>query len=131
MKQEIYESEIKVMSLSISENIKRISINSRRQLTIPQAFYSLLGFGREADCIVKDDMLIIKPIKSFDEDTFSEQILAELIAKGFKGQKLLEEFKKLRSQVKPAVKNLLKEAHLAAEGKTKYYTKNEVFGKNR
>lgn len=80
------------MSLAIADNIKRISITSRRQLTIPQAFYSLLGFGNEADCIVKDDMLIIKPVKKTDGDYFSEEILAELIKKGYKGQKLLDEF---------------------------------------
>ena len=118
------------MSLSIADNIKRISITSRRQITIPQTFYSLLGFGNEADCIIKDDMLIIKPVKTSEEDDFSEQILAELIEKGYKGKKLLEEFKKIRLKIKPAVKNLLEEARLAAEGKTKFYTKDEVFGED-
>ena len=116
------------MSLAIADNIKRVSITSRRQLTIPQAFYSLLGFGNEADCIVKDDMLILKPVKKTDGDYFSEEILAELIKKGYKGQKLLDEFKKMRSQIRPAIKNMLEEAHLAALGKKKSYTKDDVFG---
>ena len=116
------------MSISVAENIKRISITSKRQLTIPQAFYSILGFGKEADCIVKDDMLIIKPVKSTQENSFSEQILEDLINKGYSGKKLLEEFKKINSEVKPAIKDMLNEAKLAAQGKSKSYTMDEVFG---
>ena len=80
------------MSLSVAENIKRISITSKRQLTIPQAFYSILGFGKEADCIVKDDMLIIKPVKSTQENSFSEQILEDLINKEYANSVLPEWF---------------------------------------
>ena len=116
------------MSISVAENIKRISITSKRQLTIPQAFYSILGFGKEADCIVKDDMLTIKPVKSTQENSFSEQILEDLINKGYSGKKLLEEFKKINSEVKPAIKDMLNEAKLAAQGKSKSYTMDEVFG---
>lgn len=116
------------MSISVAENIKRISITSKRQLTIPQAFYSILGFGKEADCIVQDDMLIIKPVKSKQGNSFSEQILEDLIDKGYSGKKLLEEFKKINSEVKPAIKDMLNEAKLAAQGKSKSYTMDEVFG---
>ena len=116
------------MSLSVADNIKRISITSKRQLTIPQAFYTLLGFSKEADCIVQDDMLIIKPVKSKQENSFSEQILADLIDKGYSGKNLLEEFKKINSQVRPAIKDMLNEAKLAAQGKSKSYSMDEVFG---
>ncbi len=115
------------MSYTVSDNIKRVSITSKGQLTIPRMFYSMLGFGNKADCILKDNMLIIKPIKPNNNDDLSEQILSELINKGYNGVELLNEFKRIRSQIRPAVENLLKEARLAAEGKSEYYTKDEVF----
>lgn len=118
------------MSLSIANNIKRVNITSKRQLTIPQAFYSILGFSKEADCILKDDSLIIKPVNTGDNDIISEQILEDLISKGYNGKELLDKFKYMRAQIRPAVENMLKEAHLAAEGKTEFYTIEDVFGNN-
>ena len=34
---------------------KVLSISSKRQITIPQKFYQLLGFGDEAECVLRDN----------------------------------------------------------------------------
>ncbi len=115
------------MSLVVAENVKRISITSKRQMTIPLAFFSKLGFGNEAECMIKGDTLIVKPIKAEQNSNFAEQILADLIKKGYSGQKLLEEFKKVQSQIRPAVEKMLDEAHDAANGKKKFYSTKDVF----
>ena len=44
------------------------------------------------------------------------------------GQELLEKFKAIRRQIRPAVKSLLDEAHLAAERKAPFSTYEDVFG---
>ncbi len=44
-------------------NRKILSISSKRQITIPQKFYQKLGFDSEAECIMQDGMLIIRPVK--------------------------------------------------------------------
>ena len=36
-------------------NRKVLSISSKRQITIPQKFYQSLGFGDEAECVVRGD----------------------------------------------------------------------------
>ena len=34
---------------------KIISVSTKRQVTIPQKFFDMLGFQNEAECILKDD----------------------------------------------------------------------------
>lgn len=57
---------------------KRVTITSKRQFTIPQKFYSALGFDRDAICIMGDGMLIIQPADHVSSGEFAEEILAEL-----------------------------------------------------
>jgi len=59
---------------------------------------------------------------------FDEQILADLISQGLSGQELLEKFKEIRRQIRPAVGKLLEEARLAAVGKAQFSTYEDVFG---
>lgn len=61
------------------------------------------------------------------EGAFAEQILAELIASGLTGNVLLEEFRKKQSQVRPAVKRMIAEAHGVAQDNGEYYTYDDVF----
>ncbi len=112
---------------STKVNRKILSISSKRQITIPQKFYQLLGFGDEAECVVRDNALIIRPVKAVLDGVFAEQILAELIAQGFSGQELLCEFKKKQAQVRPAVEAMLLDAKRVVEGKEKYVSYDDVF----
>ena len=38
---------------SASMESKKVSISSKRQITIPQKFFTLLGFNTEAECIMR------------------------------------------------------------------------------
>ena len=107
---------------------KTVTITSKRQFTIPQKFYTALGFDREAVCIMRNGTLIIKPVTLASGGEFSEQILADLIAEGYSGSDLLEEFKARQAKVRPAVEAMLKEAKAAARGKGDYATYDEIFG---
>jgi hypothetical protein len=82
---------------------KRVSISSKRQFTIPQKFYSELGFDRDAICTMADGMLIIQPASHISGGEFAENILADLIAEGYSGQQLLSEFKTRQAKIRPAV----------------------------
>ena len=42
---------------SASMESKKVSISSKRQITIPQKFFTLLGFNTEAECIMREAML--------------------------------------------------------------------------
>ena len=106
---------------------KIVSISSKRQITIPQKFYTALGFADEAECIVRDNELIIRPIRVQSGGEFAEQILAELIAEGLSGDALLMEFKNRQAKVRPAVESLIHEAENAAWGKGVYATEEDIF----
>jgi len=88
---------------------RRIHVSSKRQITIPAKYYEALGSVKEMECIYSNDMLILKPVQ-YNETGFSEEILADLIAQGYSGEKLLTEFKRINRQIRPAVESLIKEA---------------------
>ena len=105
---------------------KRVSISSKRQFTIPQKFYSELGFDRDAICTMADGMLIIQPASHISGGEFAENILEDLIAEGYSGQQLLSEFKTRQAKIRPAVETLLEKARDAAHGKGEYATYDDI-----
>ncbi len=107
---------------------KRISISSKRQITIPQKYFDMLGFEGEAECIVRGNELILRPIKENAGGEFAEQILADLIKQGFQGEELLTRFKAIQKKIRPAVEHMLNEAEQVAEGKGEYFSYKDVFG---
>ncbi len=115
-------------SLKTTPEQKRVTISSKRQFTIPQKFFTELGFDREAICTLGNGMLIIEPARSENGDEFAEQILSDLIAEGYSGQELLAEFKSRQSKVRPAIEKMLKAAKDAANGIGEYYSYEDVFG---
>ena len=108
---------------------RRINISSKRQITIPAKYFEALGFEKEIECIYTDHMLILTPVKD-DDHYFAEEILEDLIHQGYKGEKLLEEFKRINKQIRPAVEELIKEADKIAEEASKDYVDktDEIFG---
>lgn len=105
---------------------KVISISAKRQVTIPQKFFETLGFDNEAECVLKDGGIFIRPVHSAANE-FAEGILADLIAAGYSGDKLLEQFKLQSKKVRPAVAAMLAEAdEIAKEGKSLPFDK--LFG---
>ncbi len=110
-------------------NRKVLTISSKRQITIPQKFYRLLGFGNEAECVINGDELIIRPIRVNYGGEFAEQILTELINEGYSGDILLQEFKKRQSQVRPAVEAMIAKAEEIARDRADYETYADVFDK--
>lgn len=110
-----------------SMEMKKIAISAKRQITIPQNFFSMLGFDTEAECMVRGNELVIRPVKAGTGGEFAEQILADLIAQGYSGDELLVRFKKAQSQVRPAVEAMLGEAERTAKLKTAFVSYADVF----
>lgn len=107
---------------------KVVSISSKRQVTIPQKFFSSLGFSDEAEFIVRGNELVLRPVKTVSGGEFAEQILSDLIAQGLSGNELLEQFKLRQAQVRPAVEAMLSEAEAAAEGNAAFSSYDDIFG---
>ena len=107
---------------------KVVSISSKRQITIPQKFYTMLGFSDTAECVVRGNELVIRPAKVTSGGEFAEQILADLIAQGLSGDELLRQFKIMQSKIRPAVEAMIAESEAVAAGESEYATYDDVFG---
>ncbi len=109
-------------------NRKTIRISEKRQLTIPQKFFEALGFSTEAECILRGNEIVLRPVREQGGGEFAEQILADLIDQGFSGDQLLTEFKKMQKKVRPAVEAMLTQAEQAARGESESSSYEDVFG---
>lgn len=106
---------------------KIVSISSKRQITIPQKFFALLGFDTEAECVVRGNELVIRPAKTNAGGEFAEYILADLIAQGLSGNELLNEFRNKQAKVRPAVEAIIADADEVAMGNGEYSTYDDIF----
>ena len=73
---------------SASMESKKVSISSKRQITIPQKFFTLLGFNTEAECIMRGNELVLRPVK---ENTSGEFAEADRVAESKSGGYSLED----------------------------------------
>ena len=113
---------------SASMESKKVSISSKRQITIPQKFFTLLGFNTEAECIMRGNELVLRPVKENTSGEFAEQVLADLIRQGYSGEELLEKFKQTQRKIVSTVEAMLAEADRVAESKSGGYSLEDVFG---
>jgi len=113
---------------SSSMERKIISVSGKRQITIPQKYFEALGFSNEAECILQNNVIVIRPIRENTGSEFSEQILADLIAQGFSGQELLVKFKEASKKITPAMDILISEADRISKGDQKSATMADIFG---
>jgi bifunctional DNA-binding transcriptional regulator/antitoxin component of YhaV-PrlF toxin-antitoxin module len=87
---------------------KRISVSSKRQITIPKEFFDDLHISEEVLCQVIDGALVIKPVE--ENVDFSQYILSDLINEGYTaGEEMLQEFVYRKSQIRPAIKQMIAE----------------------
>jgi len=108
--------------------MKKVSISAKRQITIPQKFFAMLGFDTEAECMVRGNELVIRPVKTNAGGEFAEQVLADLISQGYSGTELLDRFKKAQKEVRPAVEAMMMEAGRVAASESEYVSYRDVFG---
>ncbi|WP_449241062.1 AbrB/MazE/SpoVT family DNA-binding domain-containing protein [Desulfoscipio gibsoniae] len=106
---------------------KIISISGKRQVTIPQKYYEALGFSNEAECILQNNAIVIRPINENTGSEFAEQILADLIAQGLTGQELLAKFKEMNKNIASAMDKLISEADSIAKGEKKGLKMADIF----
>ena len=115
-----------VLEKSIMDR-KIINITGKRQVTIPLRFYERLRFGKEVECVLTDDAIVIRPLSSPDEG-FTMEILKDLVSQGYSGDQLLTKFAEQRQNISKAISILINEADEIAEGKRKGATTEEIFG---
>lgn len=106
---------------------KIINVTGKRQITIPLKFYERLNLGREVECFLTDDAVVIRPL-SASNDNFTMEILKDLVAQGYGGNELIEKFAEQRNNIQKAIGALISEANEIAAGKLSGATTKDIFG---
>ena len=106
---------------------KIINVTGKRQVTIPLKFYERLRFGKEVECVLTDDAIVLRPLSNQD-DGFTMEILKDLVSQGYSGEELLTKFADMRQGINKAIGTLIDEADEIAEGKRKGATTKDIFG---
>lgn len=83
---------------------KKISVSEKRQITIPKEFFDTLNIGKEIECSIANNCIIIKPVVDTSLDEFSEYILRDIIEDGIPNENILNEFKNRKEKLKKAAK---------------------------
>ena len=76
----------------------------------------------------KTDSRDIAATGSYYGDRFYNQFANDLIAQGYSGEELLNQFRSAQKKIRPAVEQILEEAERAAASKTEYASYEDVFG---
>lgn len=105
-----------------------IRVSGKRQLTIPQKYYDALGFGNEAECILQEGGLLIRPVNYMTGGDFSEQILSDLLSQGYSGSLLMEKFIEYNRAVRPAVEKIIDEADSYVKSGNGDVPRDKLFG---
>ena len=106
---------------------KIVSISSKRQITIPIKFFEALDFGDEAECILKGNELVIRPVTYETNSEFADLILSDLIEEGYAGQSLLLEFRARQKKIRPAVEAMIEDARKIAHADKDYIDYSDIF----
>ncbi len=97
------------------EDSKIIRVSSKNQITIPKKYVELLNLGKEVECTVRDDEIVIRRLTKMQNDDFSDLILEDLISQGYEGKELIKRFREVRSGMKSAGSHFMQEAKGYAE----------------
>jgi len=112
---------------SIAMERKIINVTGKRQVTIPLKFYERLSFGKEVECFLTEDSIVLRPLSNAD-DSFTMEILKDLVSQGLSGDELLAKFTEQRNNIKKAVGLLIDEADKIADGRQDSATTKDIFG---
>lgn len=99
---------------------KTLPVSSKRQITIPLKFFKALDLESEVECLFTGEEIILKPSRK-ESGYFAQEILNELIDKGYQGENLKSEFAKLSKAVRPAVKRMLEDVDQYVKDKKNNY----------
>ena len=110
-------------------NKKIIPVTKDGKITIPSSFYQKLNLdkSKKIECFYYKNTIVLKPLKKAS-DSFSVEILKDLISEGYSGNQLIEEFQERTEEIKNSVDHLIEEAEKIASGEIEGYSLEDVFG---
>ncbi len=112
----------------MDSNYMTISISRKRQITIPERFFSRFQFGSRAKVFALENGILIQPTEEVSSGEFDEQILQDLVEQGLSGQELMDTFKDSKAKIRPAIEAMLLNAQKIANDEAEFDTVEDVFG---
>ena len=112
-----------------SMKTKKISVSEKRQITIPKEFFDALNIGKEIECSIANNCIIIKPVVDTSLDEFSEYILKDILNDGIANENILNEFKKRKEKLKKAAKKYNADIDKEIENQDNLICAEDVFDK--
>jgi len=106
-----------------------ISVSENGKITIPNSFYQKLNLdnSKKMECIYYKNTIVLKPVKKVS-DTFSVEILKDLISEGYSGNELIIKFQERTEEIRESIDDLIDEAEKIASGEIEGYSLEDVFG---
>ncbi|WML42074.1 AbrB/MazE/SpoVT family DNA-binding domain-containing protein [Neobacillus sp. OS1-2] len=89
--------------------IRRVKVSRQRQINIPKDFYDALNLSDEAFIEFNGKEIIIRPAE-YEVVDFSEDILKDLVRKGYSGEELIFHFTRIKAEIPNALDRMAKEA---------------------
>jgi len=117
----MYDAEMPVVERKI------INVTGKRQVTIPLKFHEKLQLGKEVECILSNNAVVIRPLTNSD-DGFAMEILRDLVSQGYSGDELLKKFSEQQQNIKKAIGLLIDEADEIAKGNRRGASSKDIFG---
>ena len=114
------------------DNYKIVSISQKRQITIPQKYFSRFHFGGHAKISMLEKGILVEPAENVFNfgGEYDVQVLQDLVQQGFSGQELIEAFKEQREKIPSAIKAMKEEAHNIACGMAEFDKPEDIFGED-
>lgn len=106
------------MAMTALAEPQAIKISSKRQITIPAQWYRALDFHEYALATWTDDGILIQPLDVADEDV-TVDILRHLIAQGYEGDELIEQYKQMKSKIVSAKQAIAEAEEDVAAGRVR------------
>lgn len=94
---------------------KIVRVTSKRQFTIPKAYFDKLRLGDTVKCYLEGERLVLEPVREDPFWDFTTDILRSLIAEGYQGETLLAEFEARKRKALQALGSMVEEARKEAE----------------
>ncbi|MEK4086344.1 hypothetical protein [Psychrobacillus sp. FSL K6-1415] len=94
---------------SLQGKKRRVRISTQRQTNIPKEFYEAFNFGNEGVMELTNKGILIRP-GDYETVDFSTDILTDLVKRGYKDTDLIEEFKRMKTNIPKALEVMKKEA---------------------
>ena len=107
---------------------KIIRVSQKRQITIPLEFFQELNLSSEVECSIKNDAIVIRPLRRHGGDEFSVDILKDLVAKGLSGDELIRQFEIEQASIKRAIRKMSEDVDKIADGTLPSATFEDLFG---